>query len=501
MSTAQGPTSGRAVFKGAFQGTLLYSIPLVGQRITTIFLYAIVTRVLTRSDFGMLSLLEQVNFVLSILLGGNFSSALGYFYFKKELEEKRGKVIGTAIAGAYLLGAMAGVIGWLLMGYIAHGVFRTDEALRYLPIVLLTLPFDFGTEAFFGWLRTEDRQVAYAKICALRIVLTALGIAVLVGVLKMHVLAYLSTTLGTYLIITPILVIYLFRSVRPGIAAELFGPMYRFAMPLGLSFVAMFVVNFGDQFILRHYRSLAEVGIYAMGYKIGMVVAVAYSSFQTYWASQVYAILKRDDADTVFARLFTYAVLLATACTLFVSLAAGPGMRVVVAKDFLAAVPLIPVIAIANGIRVVGEFLRFRFVAAGRPGYRTWCDWIGMAVCLALYFILIPRYGMWGAAAATMGTFIFMAVLSVVTTYRMNPYRVEGARLAKVLGLASVILVLFYVVPVSSLAMQIAWSTLLLALFPAGLWALRFPTPGEWQAVRSIVQRFGVLRSHGAAVA
>ena len=75
----------------------------------------------------------------------------------------------------------------------------------------------------------------------------------------------------------------------------------------------------------------------------------------------------------------------------------------------------------------------------------------------------------------------------------MNSYRVEGVRLLKMGSVLVVIVAIYYAVPVSSLPRQIAWSALLLALFPAGLWALRFPTPGEWQGLRSAVQRIAGL--------
>jgi O-antigen/teichoic acid export membrane protein len=477
------------VLKGAFQGTVLYSIPLIGQRIASILLLSIVTRVLTPADFGMLSLLEQVGAVLSILLCGAFSASLGYFYFDKDTERDRGAAVGTAAGGAFLLGLMAALVGWGSMGFLARDVFRSADALRYLPLVLIGMPFDFGGEAMFGWLRVADRQSVFARISLLRIGITAAGIVVLVGILKMRVMAYLSTTLTCQIVIGTLLVVYLFRNTQVSFSTALFNRMFRFSVPLLLSMVAMFVINFGDQFVLRHYRPMSEVGIYALAYKIGMVVAAAYSSFHSYWNAQVYRIMRMEDAEAVFARLFTYAVLLVVSATLVLTICADPGLRVLARPAFRAAVPLIPMLAAANGIRSIGEFLRSLFLAAGRPAYKACCEWIGLTICVALYFLLIPRYGMWGGAIATLATFVAMVCLSVVWTYRMSRYRVERSRLLKMAAVVAVIMALYYAVPVTSLSREIAWSALLLALFPAGLWALQFPTAGERRAIASVLQR------------
>jgi O-antigen/teichoic acid export membrane protein len=494
MSTARAPLSQtQSVFKGALRGTVLYAVPLIAQRLASILVLAIVTRVLTTEDFGMLSLLDQVSAVLTLLLCGNFSASLGYFYVQKDSERGRGEAAGTCVAGALALGCLAGLVCWPATGILARTVFRSQDAIRYLPIVYLCMPVNFAMEALFGWLRIEDRQAVFTRISLLRIFLTVAGIGVLVGVFKFRVMAYLATSLATFTIISACAAVYLFRSMRPRFSPALFERMFRFSLPLGISMIAMFVINFGDQFVLRQYRSLSEVGIYSLGYKIGMLVGMAYSSFHSYWSAQIYRIMGMADAETICARMLTYAALLVSSFAVLLTVCSKPGLHLLVKPAFQEAAALIPVIAAANGIRYLGEFLRCRFLAAGRPSYEVWCDWAGMIVCCTLYLLLIPRLGMWGGAIATVATFLVMLIISVVWTYRLKPYKVESGRLLKLASVLAVVAGLYYTVPVSSVPLQIGWAAVLLALFPAGLWILRFPTPGEWQAVRAAAQRIGRL--------
>lgn len=490
MSTGPAATSsGRSILKGALQGTAIYSIPLLAQRVASIFLLSIVVRVLTTEDFGMLSLLEQVNSILSILLCANMSAALGYFYFQEDTEEHRNRVVGTTVGGAFLIGVVGVLIYLPFMGVLAQYVFRSRDALRYLPIVFATMPLNFALEAVLAWLRVIDRQVAFAAGGLLRLALTVAGIGILVGIFKFHVMGYLATTLGTLVLTLTVLVVYMFRQCRPSWSFPLFWKILRFAAPLGLSWIAMFVVNFGDQFVLRQYRSFTEVGLYSLAYRIGMLVAIVYGSFNSYWSAQIYSIMRRDDADTVFARLFTYCNLLLAVSGIALIVGSGPGLRILVTHAYWPAAPLIPLLVAANWVRAIGEFLRTRFLAQGRPTFETYSTWGGMAICVALYFLLIPRLGMWGAAIATFLTFLVMAAGSVLWTYHTKPYHVEGVRLVKLAIVIGVILFLYYTVPVPWLPAQIAWSAFLFLLLPAGLWLLRFPTPGEWGAVRTVLQR------------
>ncbi len=480
--------SGRSVFKRAIQGTSIYFIPLVAQRVIALVLLPIYSQFLTTADYGMLSLLDNVSAVLSLLLCGNFTGALGYFYFKEETETQRRQVSGTGVIGALALGCAASLICWPFTHLLARYVFRTEAAVAYLHVVWIFLPGAFLVEALFGWLRVVNLPVRYSAASLVRIVVTAGGILLLVVGWRMGVLGFqYATLLALWCTIAP-LAWWFLRDAAPRFDAGMFARMMKFALPLGLSGLAMFVINFGDQFILNHYRSPAEVGVYALGYKIGMLVSVSYGSFHAFWSAQVFDIVKRPDAKHLFGRLLTYVLLGLAAVSLGLILFSDAGLHLL-QKDYRGAAPLIPLIVGAYLVRSVGEFVRCLFLAAGKPGYEAMINWTGAAICVAAYFLLIPRFGMWGAAIATDITFAFIAAVSLIWTYRLSPYQPEFGRLAKIGVAFGVPLALYYLIPVYSLAMEVALDSALMACFPLLLWASGFPTEGEWETVQSARRR------------
>jgi O-antigen/teichoic acid export membrane protein len=287
-----------------------------------------------------------------------------------------------------------------------------------------------------------------------------------------------------------ILMVYCFRRERPTFERHLFVRMAKFAAPIGLSWLAMFIVNFGDRFILAHYRLFSDMGIYDLAYKFGMLFSAIYSNFANYWSAQVFQIMKRDDADTVFPRLFTYVFVGTSFCALGLVVCARPGLTLFVGPSFRRAAVLIPIIVAAYYLSALSHFLRSLFLAAGRPGYDAASGWMGAAVCLAGYLILIPKHGIWGAAVATLISFVAMAAISVVWTYRLYHYRVEGGRIVKVVLALAAGLTPFALLPHGAVTGQMGAAALSMAVFPAALWLLRFPTRGEMEAGRSVMRRF-----------
>jgi O-antigen/teichoic acid export membrane protein len=259
-------------------------------------------------------------------------------------------------------------------------------------------------------------------------------------------------------------------------------------MPLGLGGIATLIINFGDRFFLPHYRPLDDLGIYVLAYKIGMLMSFFYGSFDAHWSAQVFQIMRREDSDRVFARMFTYVVLGLSAVGLALVVGARPILRIMVAPAFQDAAALVPVIVLAYYIRSLGDFLRSLFLVAGRTGYDAITNWFGSLVCLASYWMLIPRFGIWGAAYATVIAFFVIAAISAVWAYRVQRYRIEAGRLARIgIGLGAALLP-FFVLPATSLGTQIGVAAAALVIFPAALWVLRFATPGELRSGRAALQ-------------
>jgi O-antigen/teichoic acid export membrane protein len=484
------PPPARSLFRNIAQSSGIYSAALVAQRMASLVLLPIMTRRLTTADYGMLDLLEQIGVVLGILFGEKFSLALGYYYFGADGPEGRRQVVGTGIIGAGLIGVAAALLCAPFSRELSQLVFGNPNAAPYVLFTCVLLAPSFLLEALFCWLRVANRTGTFLMGSLLRLGVTASGIVLLVGLLRLKAWGVLWTGGATIVLTSVVLTAVCLRSERPTFSRRMFVRMARYAAPIGLTGAAMFVINVGDRFVLPHYRSMSELGAYVLAYKFGMMLTFVYSPFQNFWSAQVFQIVKREDAEDVFARLSTYVWLGLSFCAVFLVVSVRGAMTVLATPEFRGASALVPLIVAAYFLRSISDFLRCLFLAAGRPGCDAVSNTVGAAVCLAGYFILIPRYGIWGAAWATLLGFSAVTVMTAVWTYRLRPYRVEGVRLLKVLLASAGALVPYALIRAESLPIQIASAVLSMAVFMGALWMLRFATPGEFRALQSFVESF-----------
>ena len=485
MSSAgpAGPVSPHRLFKDILQGSGIYLFGSIAQRFAGVLMIPITARFLTTAEFGIADLLEQSTSVLSLLLGTRFGSALGYFFFETDSAESRRSIVVTSILGAGLLGLLATLICRPLSMPLSRLVFGNPSAGRYFEILFLLLPASFIAEAAYSLLRVENRPVAYTLMSFLRLGLQVAGIIVFVAVLKLHVMGIVYTSCVAGVLVAAIMAVHCLGRFRSRFDFGIFIRMMRYAVPMGLAGIAIFFVNVGDRFILPHYRPLSELGIYVLAYRIGMLPGFFYASFHTYWSAQIFSIMRRDDADSVFARAFTYVMLGLSFSAVALIVCTPAALRIMVAPAFRGAGGVVPIIVAAYSIRSAGDFLRCIFLVEGRPGYDAVCSWMGAAVCGAGYLLLIPKFGMWGAAYATVAAFALTGAFSMIWTYRLRPYRVEAARLIKIGAACAVPIALYYAIRGPALTVLVGTAVLSLASFPLVLWILRFPTPGEWKTV------------------
>lgn len=489
------PSSSRRLFSDVLKGSGSYSITLIAQRLSGFVLLPVMTHFLLLDDYGRMEIIEQVGVITSLLLGVSFAGALGFFYNESTNEEYRRDVVGTTLFGAFLLGVLAAAVGLAACTLFGGRLFSDASLVSYLLVIFCLMPVSFLLEALNGWLRVEDRRTAFTVSSIARLLITVAGILILLPVFHLRVWGVLSANIISGSVVTIGLMIYWLRLYRPRLRGALFLRMLRFSIPAAVTGICLFVVHFGDRFIIPRYHPMSELGIYSLAYKIGMMVNLAHIAFHSYWSAQVYAIMKREDANAVFGRIFTYMMLILAACALTLVFSARPVLRIMAPPSFFPASALVPLIVAAYVARAVGDFFRCLFLVENRPGSDAICNVAGLVVCLVLYFSLIPPFGIWGASIATLVTFVVIAAIAIIWTYQLRPYLLEAARLVKIGVLAVGLISLHYAFAFENLPMQIVSAAALLALFPVGLWMLRFLTPGEWRTARSALDRLPWRRS------
>ena len=471
------------------KGSSLYMVALIAPNLLSLVLTPLIVRRLSQQQYGALDLLQQISVVASILLGLKITVGLGYFYFRPDAD--RSKVVGTALSAATLLGAVTGILGWIASDFLSSNFFHSPDYALFLKLIFAGMPAVFLLEGGLGWLRVEDRASLFSLLSIIKLLLTGGGTVFLL-LQGFQIGGVVGANLLAAAVVALVVAGVAFRSHGLKIDRGVLVGMLRFAIPSTLSGLALFVIHFLDRFVIPLYWPLETLAIYAIAYKLGMLLNPLQAAFEAYWGAQIYTIIHREDARLIVARTFTYLAILMSFCGMGILFFADPALRILTTPNYYSAIVLVPIILASYYVRALGDFFRYIFLALGLPSREAICNWITAVFALIAYFIFIPRYGAAGAAWSTLATFILSSTLSFAWSYRIWPFRLELARLSKLAAVCGLLVLLHLVAPDPATLGGIATRATLLLAFPALLWTARFATPGELEIIANLRKRLPV---------
>ena len=471
----------------------IYGLGGIISRLIAVFLLPVYTVYLGTVGFGQIETVIALTSVLVIVLRLGITSAFFRFYFDSDDEARRTLVVRTSFwftMGMATLGLVLGFVfaapiaDWLHLGHSsgppAHRVWDSDPWLVRAGFVGLWAQMNYAQmTALF---RVEERPVQFA-IASVANVLITIGatIALVVGAHKGAIGAVIGNFLGT---LTVYVVLLAYRRYQLGFQFDrrLLRQMNRFGLPLVPSALALWAINLIDRIVLGRYKGQAEVGIYSLAVRISSVIIFLMTAFQLAWPAFAYSL--KDDG--LARRTYSYVLTYLLFATCWLSLALGslaPWIVDLLAPNghFARSADAVPLLCFATA-----AYSGYSVLAIGIGRTRqTQFNWIvsGSAalVNIALNIVLIPPYGMMGAAVATLAAYLVLFVGMWLRSNSVYPVPYQWRRVLTVAGVAAGLTVL--ATEIGSLPVAIV----LTVVFPLVLLPLGFYQRAELARLKRLV--------------
>ncbi len=192
--------------------------------------------------------------------------------------------------------------------------------------------------------------------------------------------------------------------------------MFRYSVPLIPTQIFWWVINVSSRFFITGYHGANANGIYAAAYKLPTILTVFSNIFVEAW--QLSAIAEKDTADK---REFYTGVFHTMQGVCF---AAGAGLIILskqimyfwVDEDFFTAWLYVPMLVVATTFSCFVSFLGSLYMVEKRSKATFATMLAGAIVNFALNMVLIPDYGLFGAATATVACFVTVFVIRLIHT-------------------------------------------------------------------------------------
>jgi O-antigen/teichoic acid export membrane protein len=386
--------------------SLLYGLPEILNNAVTILLIPLYTSYLTTADFGILGLMVSVAMLLSHLYKLGLHQGLLKHYFDFERPEDRKKYIGTVTV--FILGYNLAITG--IVTLLGVTVFRYPLAAvpfhPYFITVFWAMCFSGLDFIVMTRFRVMDMPVKHFILSLCRFAVSTSLTIILIVKFGQGAMGRLNSMLFTSVAFF-IVSLVLLRDVdfRPHWAY--LKKALAFSMPLVPYFLTTWLLSCSDRWILTFYRGLDEVGLYNLGHRIASIMQFLTVVLSLSLVPHFYSLAKqgrRRELD----RLAGYYAVVMIIVALGIAAFGGAAIHTLASRPFHAAAGVVPLLTLAFLFQALYVFPTCAVNVREKTWVMSALAAAGTVINLALNFLLIPRYGMYGAAAATAITLVLM---------------------------------------------------------------------------------------------
>lgn len=213
--------------------------------------------------------------------------------------------------------------------------------------------------------------------------------------------------------------------------------LLRFGAPLVPAGMAMYVMNTSDRWFVQHYQGEAALGLYAVGAKFALIVALAIETFRKAWWPIAMDAMHSEDGPQTYRSIARLYMGVGVAAVVYLAFLAPWLVGWFTAPAFHAAWPIVGVLAWQS------LFYGFYLVAsagiwkAEKTRYSLYLMVLAALLNLALNWLLVPTHGGMGAAIATALSYLAWIAAALTISERLWPVRFPMALLATQVGVGA----------------------------------------------------------------
>ncbi|MCE5421171.1 MAG: oligosaccharide flippase family protein [Acidithiobacillus sp.] len=451
--------------------TAVYAVGVVLSRLVGFVMIPVYTRVLTPADYGVVETISRLTDIVGLLVGLGMSEALLRFYNEAKTEQQRGSLISTSLVLTGLATALATLVLLPVAPAVTRLTFGNAAYAHLVALALLSMMLGNLGLLPLTLLRAQGRAWEYTALSVVQLV-TALSLNILLVVhLRWGVAGVVWSGLLNGGAWSLALVCWLVARHGGRFNARWALALAAYGVPLVPAAIAQFVLHFSDRFFLVRLVPMAEVGVYALAYRVAMLVSVFTGIANTAWWPWVFARHAAGDEVQTIRRGSAAMLALGSVVCSGVMLSAHPCIRLLAGPSFWRSADYVPWLALAYWFFVSTFVLSVPMRLHNRTRLLAGANVTTAAVCLALNAVAIPRFGAWGAAGVTTFSMGLLALLEVGYGRRLGEHT-YGLRLPVVLSLGLTGVAGLTAIWGGRLAGGIWRPTLAWAMFSAGVIAL-----------------------------
>jgi O-antigen/teichoic acid export membrane protein len=394
------------------RATFFYAAAMAWTKGLSMVTIPVLTSMLTPAQFGRLELLSSAAEIGGLIAGAGLVDTLFRF---ASVPGAAGRRAGAEVAGLSLCIAILGIAAVAFLSPMIAAAMPLATPGSDIVLLGIAVAMESAIGVPLGWLRMHQRAGAFAALSMARAALQAALVVALV-VSGHGVAGVLWAGCVTTLIIASVLTVRQKRETGIVFAPRASLRLLAYGLPLIGSGLAAFVLGTADRWLLAGTVSAASLGQYGLAAKIAMITALLAQPFEMWWYPQRLGLVSTPEGLARSSRVVS-AGAAGLLCAGAATALASPWLITLLAPpSYSPAQMMVPFLVLALMLQLLSSMANAGCYARKTSNLTMGITAVAAAITLALYLLLIPRMGVYGAIAATVaGQAVRLAMFAVIS--------------------------------------------------------------------------------------
>jgi len=464
--------------KLATKNSLIYSFGNISVKFLGLILIPIYTNTefLSFDDYGVLAILEASSQFIIAILGLALMQAYTRWYWDEKFKEKQKSIFFSIITLLLIYSLILFAIFYPYTKHISILLFDKPDFIYLLRLMFVSAIFQMLAQVPLTLLRLQEKATFYSGVNLLKLSVTLIATIYLVVFARKGLEGIMEAQIIGSVFFFLVLLPFMIKNTVIKFEARILLGMFAYSYPLILGSISGILLTIFDRFTLNYLAELPDVGVYSLGFRISNTIKILIiSSVQLAITPMLFKMIGKEGNQRFYSKIMTYFSFIVIIAVLAMSVFASEIVKVISSDSgYWRASLIVPVISFALFFGMLKDTALIGLHIMKKTKVIGIVILIIALFNLLLNILLIPRYSILGASAATLFSQIifFLVIYIFAQKHYYIPY--ELLKIAKMTFLALALYGLSLLSSDLNLVLRLVIKSTLIFSFPFLLYPLGF---------------------------
>jgi O-antigen/teichoic acid export membrane protein len=367
-------------------------------------------------DFGVISSMLVIQSIVSIFFSLAMDRSLIVLSFDYKSTNQQAIFFGTNFFAITIISSTFLAILFLTRGSLV----KIFPEINFYPYYFYALLIAY-LKIFFlvpkAYLQIKNKSIRYISLSAAEFILVTLAIMFFVVYRKEGASGMLKGQLLGISLLFPYLLFIGRKHFILSLKFSMLKKSILFSLPLVPTLLTAFILNLSDRIFIDRYMGLSEVGLYSLAYKIASIVLIVISAINM--AVTPFFYRKISELGFVYSSIWikefnnSYVKIIGSLVLIFL-IFSKEVIFIFFGSSYVESAHIVGLLILSYYFSGTNNVNGRLILYQKKTYYSMAIDMTTALLNIILNFLLIPKYGMTGAALATLASMLFAFIVSYI---------------------------------------------------------------------------------------